>query len=66
VILFAATGLLTQEGMLACVGLLVPAMLIGFYAGNRLHSVIPAASVVRAVYAVLVIAGTSLVVRGVA
>ena len=64
VALFAATGLLTQPGLLACVALLVPAMLGGFYLGNRLHAVIPAASVVYSVYAVLVVAGVSLLVRG--
>jgi uncharacterized membrane protein YfcA len=64
VALFAATGLLTQDGLLLCVAILVPAMLVGFFLGNRLHSVIPAASVVRAVYSVLVVAGVSLLVRG--
>lgn len=66
VIFFGATGLLTQEGLLMTVALLVPAMLGGFFLGNRLHAVIPAASVVRAVYLVLVIAGVSLLVRGAA
>ena len=66
VVLFGATGLLTQEGLLTCAALLVPAMLLGFHAGNRMHAVIPAASVVRAVYSVLVVAGVSLVVRGAA
>ena len=64
VVLFGFTGLLTQEGLLACVAMLVPAMLGGFYIGNRLHAVIPAASVVKAVYGVLILAGVSLVVRG--
>ncbi len=64
VALFGATGLLTQDGLLVSCALLVPAMLGGFYVGNRLHAVIPAASVVRAVYAVLVVAGVSLIVRG--
>jgi uncharacterized membrane protein YfcA len=64
VALFGASGLLTQHGLLACVALLVPAMLAGFFLGNRLHSVIPAASVVRLVYAVLVVAGVSLLARG--
>ena len=66
VVLFGATGLLTQDGLLSCVAFLVPAMLVGFFVGNRLHAVIPAAKVVRAVYSVLVIAGVSLVVRGAA
>lgn len=64
VVLFGVTGLLTQDGLLLCAVLLVPAMLLGFYVGNRLHAVIPAANVVRAVYAVLIVAGVSLLVRG--
>jgi uncharacterized protein len=66
VALFAATGLLTQDGLLASVALLVPAMLGGFFLGNRLHSVVPAARVVQAVYSVLVVAGVSLLIRGAA
>jgi uncharacterized membrane protein YfcA len=66
VALFGATGLLTQDGLLASVVFLVPAMLVGFFLGNRLHAVIPALNVVRAVYSVLVIAGVSLIVRGTA
>jgi len=64
VVLFGFTGLLTQEGLLASVAMLIPAMLGGVYVGNRLHAVIPAASVVKAVYGVLILAGVSLVVRG--
>ena len=44
--------------------MLIPAMLGGFHVGNRLHAVVPAASVVKAVYGVLILAGVSLVVRG--
>lgn len=64
VVLFGIAGLLTQPNLLLFAALLVPAMLAGFYIGNRLHAVIPAAGVVRAVYSVLVIAGISLLVRG--
>jgi hypothetical protein len=39
-------------------------MLAGFTIGNRLHAVISAARVVSLVYAVLVVAGVSLLVRG--
>lgn len=66
VMLFGVSGLLTQDGLLVCAAFLVPAVLCGFYVGNRLHAVIPAASVVRAVYVVLVVAGVSLLVRGAA
>lgn len=63
VVLFGMAGLLTQEHLLLFALLLVPAMLGGFFVGNRLHAAIPAAGVVRAVYSVLVVAGVSLVVR---
>ena len=66
VVLFGAAGLLTQEHLLLFWVLLVPAMLAGFYLGNRLHSVLPAAGVVRVVYSVLVVAGVTLLVRGTA
>lgn len=64
VVLFGATGLLTQDSLLAVAALLVPAMLLGFYVGNRLHDAIPAAIVVRTVYAVLVVSGLTLLARG--
>ena len=64
VVLFGLAGLLTQDGLLPCVTFLVPAMLTGYFLGNRLHAVIPAARVVTTVYVVLVVAGVSLLVRG--
>jgi uncharacterized membrane protein YfcA len=64
VVLFGVAGLLTQESLLPCVALLVPAMLAGFFVGNRLHAVIPATRVVSLVYSVLVVAGVSLLARG--
>jgi len=64
VVLFGFAGLLTQDDLLACAALLAPAMLAGFFVGNRLHAVIPAARVVSLVYAVLVVAGVSLLFRG--
>jgi uncharacterized protein len=63
VLLFGAAGLLTQEGLLATALLLLPAMLAGVLLGNRLHASVPAAAVVKAVYALLVIAGLTLLVR---
>ncbi len=64
VVLFGISGLLMQDSLLVCSALLVPAMLGGFYIGNRLHSVVRPQSVVVAVYSVLVVAGVSLLVRG--
>jgi hypothetical protein len=63
VVLFGAAGLLTQDGLLAMALLLLPALLGGVWLGNRLHAAVPAAAVVKAVYALLVIAGLLLLAR---
>ena len=63
VLLFGAAGLLTQEGLLATALLLLPAMLAGAWLGNRLHAAVPANAVVKAVYALLVISGLTLLAR---
>jgi uncharacterized membrane protein YfcA len=42
---------------------LAPALALGFWSGGRLHASVPAAVVVNAVYALLVIAGLTLLVR---
>jgi hypothetical protein len=62
-VLFGAAGLLTQDGLLATVLCLVPALLAGVWLGNRLHAAVPAAVVAKAVYALLVIAGLTLLAR---
>ncbi len=66
VVLFGATGLLSQDGLIIFALLLVPALLAGFHIGNRLHAAVPAARVVGAVYALLVVAGVSLLARAAA
>lgn len=63
VVLFGAAGLLTQDGLLATALLLLPAMLGGAWLGNRLHAAVPAVAVVKAVYALLVMAGLLLLAR---
>lgn len=63
VFLFGAAGLLTQEGLPATALILLPAMLSGAWLGNRLHAAVPAAAAVKAVYALLVIAGLLLLAR---
>jgi len=63
VVLFGAAGLLTQDGLLATALVLLPAMLAGAWLGNRLHAAVPAAAVAKAVYALLVIAGLTLLAR---
>ena len=63
VFLFAAAGLLSQDGLLASALFLLPAVLGGVWLGNRLHAAVSAAAVVKAVYALLVIAGLLLLAR---
>lgn len=63
VVLFGAAGLLTQAGLAATALALAPAMLAGAWLGGRLHASVPAAAVVKAVYALLVIAGLTLLAR---
>ena len=63
VVLFAAVGLLTQDGLLATALCMLPALLAGVWLGNRLHAAVPAAAVAKAVYALLVIAGLTLLAR---
>jgi uncharacterized protein len=65
VLLFGAAGLLTQDGLLATALVLLPPMLAGAWLGNRLHASVPAAAVVKAVYALLVIAGLALLARSI-
>ncbi len=62
-VLFGVAGLLTQEGLLTAALALLPALVLGFWTGSRLHDRVPAAMVVRSVYALLVIAGLSLIAR---
>jgi hypothetical protein len=63
VVLFGATGLLTQEGLLASALLLLPSVFLGLFLGNRLHAAVPTAAVFRAVYVILAVAGISVLVR---
>lgn len=63
IVLFAATGLLAQEGLWLFALLLLPALFAGIALGSRLHAVVPAQAVVRAVHGVLVLAGIALLAR---
>lgn len=62
-LLFGAAGLLAQDGLWTLFALLLPALAAGVLLGHRLHAVVPAASVVRAVHAVLLVAGASILLR---
>lgn len=61
--LFAASGLLAQEALLATAAILLPALGLGVWLGHRLHAAVPAAAVVKAVYAVLLMAGLLILLR---
>ena len=64
VVLFGAAGLL--DAGRACshrAGARCRRSLLGVWLGNRLHAAVPAAAVVKAVYALLVIAGLTLLAR---
>lgn len=63
IVLFAATGLLAQEGLWWFALLLLPALFAGLALGSRLHAAVPVQAVVRAVHGVLVLAGIALLVR---
>ncbi|MDA0226241.1 MAG: sulfite exporter TauE/SafE family protein [Proteobacteria bacterium] len=63
IVMFGATGLLAQEGLWLFALLLLPALFVGLALGSRLHAVVPAQTVVRAVHAVLVLAGVAVLVR---
>ncbi len=64
--LFGVAGLLAQDGLLAAALGLLPALLAGFWLGNRLHHAVPAQTVVKALYLILIIAATALLVRALA
>ena len=59
---YTAFGL-TGFGSTVIALLLVPALAGGVWLGNRLHAAVPAAAVVKAVYALLVLAGLTLLAR---
>jgi uncharacterized membrane protein YfcA len=63
VVLFGATGLLTQDGLLLAALLLLPAVFAGLFLGQRLHAVAPTGAVLRAVHLVVLMAGASLLAR---
>jgi len=62
--LFLAAGLMAQRELLLLVPLLFPCVLLGLYAGSRLHHRLPAHRVVQVVWTILIVAGISLIWRG--
>jgi len=61
-VLFGAVGLLTADVLLSALWLL-PSVVIGLFAGQRLHAVVPAGAVLKALYFLVLLAGVSLLVR---
>lgn len=60
--LFAATGLFSQDVLLTA-ALLLPVMMLGVYAGNRLHLNLSREIMVRVIGGLLTVSGISLVLR---
>jgi uncharacterized membrane protein YfcA len=63
-LLFTASGFLAQPGLLTMSVLLLPAALLGFALGSRIHARLPQAQVRRAIWMLLLISAVSLLVRG--
>lgn len=63
ILVFVVSGLLLQRGLLLLAAALVPAMLIGYVLGNRLHHALSHAGVVRLIALLLAANGMSLLVR---
>lgn len=62
ILLFSVTGLMTRDVLLTA-ALLLPAMAIGLWCGNRLHLNIPRDHAMRIVGVLLTLSGVSLVLR---
>ncbi|HEX7052495.1 MAG TPA: sulfite exporter TauE/SafE family protein [Burkholderiales bacterium] len=62
-VLFGATGLLTQEGLLVSALALLPSVFVGLLLGQRLHDRVPPRLVLKAVYLLLLVNGVSLLAR---
>jgi uncharacterized membrane protein YfcA len=58
-----AAGIFAQRQLLLLVGLMLPCMLLGLFAGNRLHDRLPAKQVVRIIWILLLVSSSSLIWR---
>ena len=63
VVLFGATGLLAQDGLLVSALMLLPCVFVGLFVGQRLHDRVRPALVLKALYALLLLNGLSLLAR---
>ncbi|GAB3432308.1 sulfite exporter TauE/SafE family protein [Massilia solisilvae] len=62
-VLFSTAGFYKQESLLWLAAILLPCSLLGLFLGNRLHSKLPAHRVVQVIWAILILGGTSLILR---
>jgi uncharacterized protein len=62
-VLFSSAGLYKQPGLVWLALGLLPCALLGLFFGSRLHSRLPAQRVVQAIWVILIVGGTSLVIR---
>jgi uncharacterized membrane protein YfcA len=60
---FAVAGVLLQPGLGAGLLWFLPAAALGLWAGNRIHTRVPSAGLVRVLYGLLIVSGLSLIVR---
>jgi uncharacterized membrane protein YfcA len=63
-VLFGMAGLFGQPNLIALAAFMMPFMMLGFYAGSRLHAYLSAQRVVQALWIVLIFGGAALVWRG--
>lgn len=62
-VLYGATGLLSQDGLLTAALLLLPSLALGLFFGSRLHAMVSPRTVLAAIHLVILVAGVSLLVR---
>jgi uncharacterized membrane protein YfcA len=61
--LFSSAGLYKQQSLLWLAAVLLPCALLGLFLGNRLHSKLPAQRVVQVIWGILILGGSSLILR---
>ena len=61
--LFSATGLFAQPSLLRLAIVLLPCAVVGYFIGSHLHGRLAPAHASRAVWALLIVSGASLLVR---
>ncbi|HEY5637519.1 MAG TPA: sulfite exporter TauE/SafE family protein [Burkholderiales bacterium] len=62
-VLYGATGLLSQDGLLTAALLLLPSLALGLFFGSRLHAAVSPRTVLAAIHLVILVAGVSLLAR---